>query len=68
MKRNTKLWKARKRNVAKAPNWLRTAAIAKPRKAKVSGTFGPASEVVRIDPETGEPMQAAREFKARKVA
>jgi hypothetical protein len=39
----------RKRRIAKAvgksPNWLRTVQIAKPTRARLSGTFGPASEV-----------------------
>lgn len=59
-KRNTKIWKARKRAVGAAPAYLKTVMIAKPRsKPRVKGTFGAASEVVRIDPETGQPIEAA---------
>jgi len=41
----------------KSPTWLRTVQIAKPCGPKpVSGTFGAASPVVRIDPSTGLPL------------
>lgn len=57
MKRATKLWAGRKKAVGRAPAWLKTAAIAKPSKRPAPrGTFGPASDVVRIDPKTGKPI------------
>lgn len=59
-KRNTKIWKARKKAVRAAPAYLKTVMIAKPRATpRVKGTFGAASEVVRIDPKTGLPIEAA---------
>lgn len=58
-KRNTKVWRARKKAIGNAPKWLKTVQISKtPRKA-VSGTFGAASPVVSIDPATGLPKEAA---------
>lgn len=54
--RNTSLWRARKRAVARAPVWLRTAVIAKPARRSIRGTFGAASPAVRIDPQTGLPL------------
>jgi hypothetical protein len=56
-KRQTKLWRERKKAVARAPSWLKTAQIAKSAYRPVSGTFGAASECVRIDPKTGEPIE-----------
>lgn len=58
-KRQTKLWKARKRAVAAMPNYLRTVAISKPGHFRMPGTFGAASEVVHIDPATGRPRGEA---------
>lgn len=59
MKRNTALWRARKRSILAAPKWLKTVQIAKGAYDREPGTFGPASEVVRIDPATGKPIDPA---------
>lgn len=52
----------RRRAAAKAPAYIRDIAASKWTKAKAAkharrklGTFGPASEVRRIDPQTGDP-------------
>lgn len=61
MKRNGKAGRAGKRFLGRSPNWLRTAAIAKPQgQARERGSFGPASAVVSIDPETGLPREGAQ--------
>lgn len=45
------------KSVGKSPAWLKTVIIAKPGLVGAArGTFGPASEVVRIDPKTGLPL------------
>lgn len=50
--------KAQEKFVGRSPVWLKTVAIAKmPHRPRVQGTFGAASDVVRIDPHTGEPIQ-----------
>ena len=44
--------------VGKAPKWLATAVIGNrvgTQKHSLRGSFGAASEVVRIDPKTGQP-------------
>lgn len=50
----------RRKAVGAAPVWLKTVLISVPQRPKpIRGTFGAASEVVRIDPETGRPIEAA---------
>jgi|GEM_PF-1277622 len=51
----------RAKSVGRSPAWLKTVAIAKPCRTPVRGTFGAASEVVRIDPETGLPLGLANQ-------
>lgn len=44
---------------ARAPNWLRTVQISKaPRRPRLGGSFGPASEVKHIRPEDLEKPDA----------
>lgn len=57
-KRNTKLWRARKKAIGGAPTWLKTVAIAKKPRRGSAGSFGAASPVVRIDPTTGLPIRS----------
>lgn len=48
--------------VGKAPKWLATAVIGDrvgTKKKPLRGSFGAASEVVRIDPKTGLPREAS---------
>lgn len=60
MKGRKRQAKSRAKAVGRAPVWLKTVQIAKPaRRAPVRGTFGAASPVVRIDPETGHPFAGA---------
>lgn len=47
----------RAKAVGRAPAWLKTVQIAKGARPRERGTFGAASPVVLIDPETMEPMQ-----------
>jgi hypothetical protein len=53
-KRNTKLWKVRKKAIGKAPAWLKTVAIAKAPHHRERGTFGAASPCVSIKPDKPE--------------
>lgn len=51
-----------KKAVGKSPKWLATAVIGDrvgARKRPIRGSFGAASEVVRIDPKTGLPRDAS---------
>lgn len=50
--------KRRAKAVAKSPRWLQAVQIAKPAPRRVRGSFGPASEVTRIDPATYKPGDA----------
>lgn len=69
MKRNTKLWRARKKAIGLAPTYLKTVMIAKgPYRHREPGSFGAASECVRIDPETGQAIQLEAGAEAAPVA
>lgn len=58
-RKNAKRDAIRRKAVGRAPNYLKTVMISlPPKKAQVSGTFGAASAVVRIDPKTGLPLEA----------
>ena len=62
----SKLGKMAKRRLAKAvgrsPAWLKTVAVALPRRSQsVRGSFGPASLVISIDPQTGLPREPITE-------
>lgn len=59
MKGGKKARRQLRKSVGRAPTWLKTVAVAKPhRRPRVAGSFGAASPVVKIDPQTGLPIQS----------
>lgn len=59
-RKNAKRDAARRKAVGRAPNYLKTVMISlPPKEARVRGSFGAASAVVRIDPATGLPIPEA---------